>query len=192
MRRLLLQYPLKPKAAQDTIYENIVAGDMSTGIRYKPIQKKMEIDTTVPVITSSLECSATKIDNRPVTHTSSKVCANTSLGVGVIRNNALHITNLANDSILQMRPLITRKEEELVPIPSTRASSYDQQDTETSKDPSAILYVKKKEENKEQSRKIVTYSAYMNKLMNEPYQNYHLKPLNSMETYQHFEEMYFQ
>ena len=119
-----MQYPLKPKVAQDTIYDNIVTNETngtitSTGIRYKPIQKKMEIDTTVPVITSSVVSSAVKIDNRPLTHISSKVCANTSLCVGVIRNNALHITNLASDSILQMRPLITRKEEELVPIPSS-------------------------------------------------------------------------
>ena len=197
---LLLQYPLKPNVANE-LFENI------TSVKYKPIHEKLEISS---IVSGSLENEDSNCSGRAITHVSSSVISNSQLMIGVVRNNALHITALQNQqlqsSVLQMRPLIIRKEEELMPIPSTTTSNNTKDthhkelhsNNNTSIDSANVtikmehdgeiqeetgdlqqIYMKRKENDKAYSSRIQSYSTFMNTLNEEAYVPMQFHPLGN-------------
>ena len=172
---LLLQYPLKPSVATE-VFDNI------TSIKYKPLQERLEISS---IVSGSSESDDSNCAGRAITHISSSVLSNSQLMVGVVRNNALHLTPLQNQtnqsSVLQMRPLIIRKEEELMPIPINPKDPKDNKEhpmeTVIKVEPDADeeggdlqqIYMKRKENEKAYSTRIQSYTTYVNSLNDELY-----------------------
>ena len=99
---LLLQFPLKP------IYSDPPTNIHST--KYKPVHKKLDVELFYP--TEVIQNADLRGQNKLQQLESSLLIQNTALGVGVIRDNCLHITPL-ND-VLQMRTKLQNKQLEFI------------------------------------------------------------------------------
>ena len=157
----LLQFPLRPIFADSP---HIV------DCKLKPVNKRLRMDI-VNGAYSQL-------------HTSSVVCPDANLCVGVIRNGALHLSPLS--TVYQMRPCFDEvlfDDEEAVEIPKEKAE-----------DKAAVIqqvHVRAKESERARASKEQSYSSLMKRVEEEPFQTLRVFPMNAEESSQLFESLYF-
>jgi len=209
---LVLQYPLKP--AEACMFDNI------SQAKYKHVLSKLEITTALTLTNqpqAENEYGNGNSSVRHVTHSSSKVTSTVPMVVGVVSDGALHLTSLPPSlggsasrggacaapvsDILQMRPVIVRKEEEYVPVPNNPKENFPPSGAPLllsavaeeglgSEDPQQVL-MKRKESEKAHSSKLNSYSHHLATAQAEPFVPLKVHAAGSEQTAAHFEKMYY-
>lgn len=157
----LLQFPLRPIFADSP---------QVADCRLKPVNKRLRMDV-VHGPYSQL-------------HTSSVVCPDANLCVGVIRNGALHLSPL--NTVFQMRPCFDEvlfDDEEEVEIPKEKLE-----------DKAAAIqqvHVRAKESDRARATKEQSYASVLKRAEEEPFHSLRVYPMNSEESSQLFESLYF-
>jgi hypothetical protein len=210
---LVLQFPLKPSEAN-------MMDDIASA-KYKHVQSSLELTTVM-----HLPNQPQSMDDHPsghggsvrhITHASERVTSTVPLVVGLVRDGALHLTSLpasqapqgapqhgrvVGSDVLQMRPVIVRKEEEYVPVPSSNPKEAQQppqqaslpaaaggDDSAAGADPQQVL-MKRKESEKAYSNKLNSYTHHLATARAEPFVPLNVHMASSEATARHFEQMY--
>jgi len=120
---------------------------------------------------------------------SSKLPQRTAMGVGVIRDGAMHISPLSE--VLQMRPSFKN-------IPTIRDDASDasysedeeEQDEKEVKPTLEQVHMKRKETERWQTARLQSFSYLQSRENNEPYQKLRVHKINSRESNQFIESLF--
>lgn len=148
--------------------------------RLKPVIGKLDLETTV----SYVDDDRGQVIRKQILHTSSKVPESAPLAIGLMKDNALHITPLSK-GVLQMRPTTSALSLSKAASTTTQsmetevmdASLSDDGDSPTKKgrevsgegdvQPQQIM-LKRKESERAQASRLQSYSYYLSVLEAEP------------------------
>ena len=170
----LLQYPLRP------VFTDHFETVKST--KFKPIHKKLELEVPYPahlVSRASGDDTCQKI-------AASSVAQNISLGAGVIRDNALHIT--AVKEVFQMRPSF--KDLKIGGDIIEGDFIDDEEDIKDEKPALQQVHMKRKETERAQTNRINSYGYLHAQEESEPWIPLRFHDFESQESIDTFEKMY--
>eukprot|EP01041_Mallomonas_annulata_P007554 gene7554-15486_t len=172
----LLQFPLKP------VYSELPA--IHSG-RLKPIHNRLELSTPYDPQIYSPDLKPHTIKYQKLI--SSKVALHSTLGVGVIRNGAMHITPVKQ--LLQLRPSF----KDLVAQGEIVEMMKDDDEENEGKDKQSMQQVqmRRKESEKAQSTRLQSFAHLQAQEDSEQWRNLKIYTPDSIETGDKFEQMYF-
>ena len=161
----ILQFPLRPVYSETPSIESC---------RFKPVNRKIRFNIANSGISQL--------------HTSTSVCSNSNICVGVIRNGALHISPI-ND-VYQMRPCfddVKFNDDEGVDVTQTSTGSSEDKFTSMQQ-----VHVKPKESERVRASKELSYSHMKKKEDDEQFRRLNYFGMNSDESGEYFEGMYYE
>mmetsp|Transcript_333 Transcript_333/g.617 ORF Transcript_333/g.617 Transcript_333/m.617 type:complete len:207 (+) Transcript_333:47-667(+) len=174
----LLQFPLRPVYA---------APPNAKSARFKPKHRKLELNVPYnPAIFAA---------DMPPTGTSQTLCSsrldhNTFLAAGVMRDGAIHITPV--QEVLQLRPSFDGLAYPTEIIEAMSDEENGEAGHADSKQPLQQVHMRRKENERSEASRLNSYTYAKTKEENEPWVDLSVHTIDSEETEQKFESMFYQ